>query len=229
MPQPMPAPNPEDQRTDLEAMLAASRELGPDMDKALVDSYMGRHKTRTPASQGAGPQPGQSILPRGGNEMRYIGLGALAGGLILAALFSTIWTGGGHAFWFPWFFLPWLFFMVFRRRGMYRSRRTYTYTDENGQQVQVRERLRGYGYGPYRPYGGPNGPYPPFGTRGGTDSSERVDPDGQPRAPGTDASAASNIQSKYGAPESGAARPNPDAPSQYRPRYAAEDEDQSPD
>ncbi len=223
MSQQMPAPNPEDQRTDLEAMLAASRELGPDMDKALVDSYMGRQKTQTPAPQGARSQPGQSILPWGGSGMRYIGFGVLAGSLILAAILSTVGSGAGHSFWFPWFLLPWLFFMMFARRGMYRSRRTYTYTDENGQPVQVRERLRGYG--PYGRYGGPVGP---VGPRRSYEPADRVDPDGQPLPPRPDASAASDIQSKYGAPAAGTARRDSDAPTQYRPRYAAEDRDQQP-
>ncbi|HEX6820334.1 MAG TPA: hypothetical protein VF120_18295, partial [Ktedonobacterales bacterium] len=171
-----------------------------------VDSYMSRHKTQAPRPQG---QPGQSILPWGAYGIRFVVFGVLAGALILAAIFSAVGSGGAHGFWFPWFFLPWLFFLMFARRGMYRSRRTYTYTDENGQQVWVRERSRGYGPG-YGPGNGPNGPRGPYngvpnstpGQRtGDSDPNERYDPDGRSMPPRADASAASDIQSRYGAPD----------------------------
>ena len=38
----------EDARTDLLAAMAASRELGPEMDKAVVDSYMEKHHPVSP-------------------------------------------------------------------------------------------------------------------------------------------------------------------------------------
>src|SRR5581483_1650493 len=98
MSQRMPTSNPDDQRTDLEAMLAASRELGPDMDKALVDSYMSRQKTQNPPAQRPPNPAGQSILPWGGSGMRYIGFAVLAGSLILVVLLSSL-GGAGHSFW----------------------------------------------------------------------------------------------------------------------------------
>jgi hypothetical protein len=39
----LPSPDPEDVRKDLLAALAAGRELGPEMDAAIVDAHLRRH------------------------------------------------------------------------------------------------------------------------------------------------------------------------------------------
>lgn len=63
--------DPEDERADLLATLAAARELGPEMDKSIVDSYLERRKSEvrtgvvpsaSTGSQGGG-QSGQGIMP----------------------------------------------------------------------------------------------------------------------------------------------------------------------
>lgn len=109
MPADMPNANEEDARTDLHAMIAASRELGPDMDKALVDSYMARQK---PA-----PAPKQSITPRSdggqpqifGQATRLVGIMAVAAVVITMLvvsrgelwwfIFPLMWMGGAWGWW----------------------------------------------------------------------------------------------------------------------------------
>jgi hypothetical protein len=158
MSQRMPTPNPEDERADLLATLAAARELGPEMDPSLVDSYMrrrGAERTR----QGAPGQPGQSGWPALGGYPRiwlFIGLGLLGAAVVAGTIASFYWaapagTAGaangdhwGFPFWLPWLFFPWLFFVFFGRRGFYRSRRHYWYETEDGRRVYVTERSRGY-------------------------------------------------------------------------------------
>lgn len=46
---PQTTPDPEEQRADLMATLAAARELGPDMDKAIADSYLERKRSEQAA------------------------------------------------------------------------------------------------------------------------------------------------------------------------------------
>lgn len=184
-----PTPNADDQRTDLQAMIAAGRELGPDMDASLVDSYMSRHAPRERNQQGAADGSPRSVVPWGGAGMRYIAFGVLGAGLVLAAVASFFWPGaqGGHSFWLPWFLFPWLFFVFFARRGMYRSRRTYTYTADDGRRVTVYERTRGYGRG-YGPGYGSGNRYEQDPGRGyGPDERyDPPDPYGRPPAPRRD-------------------------------------------
>jgi hypothetical protein len=154
MAQQMPAPNHDDQRADLLAMLSAAHELGPDMDTSLVDSYMSRHAAEAERNRrSAVGQPGRRGAPWNGRALWYIGLGILGGALLLGAIGHG--GHGGFSFWFPWLFLPWIFFVFLGRRGSYRSRRRYWYDTEDGRRVDVYERTRGYG--PSSP-GGPGGP-----------------------------------------------------------------------
>jgi hypothetical protein len=164
MSQQMPAPNHDEQRTDLLAMLSAARELGPEMDTSLVDSYMSRHAAEAERNrQRAVGQPGQPGALRNGRALWYIGLGVLGGALLLGTIAAGAQGGRGwFPFWLPWLFFPWIFFVFFGRRSMYRSRRRYWYEAEDGRRVDVYERTRGYGpsgagsgYDPHDPYAAP--------------------------------------------------------------------------
>jgi hypothetical protein len=149
------SPEHEDRRNDLLAMLAAGRELGPDLDTSLVDSYMGRQAAQEKSRQQAvTPQPG---LGRPVQWGRYGGL-TIAGAIVLAAVgISLAFAFAGnaphddHGFWFPWLLFPLIFFVFWGRRGFYRGHRHYTYDTDDGRRVTVHERMRGYG--PYGPYG----------------------------------------------------------------------------
>ena len=76
MPRATPQPDPEDLHKDLLATMAASRELGPEMDKALVESYMERH----PELKG---QPAQALTqPQATNKPDIVGLTGMGVGMI---------------------------------------------------------------------------------------------------------------------------------------------------
>ncbi|MGZ6390959.1 MAG: hypothetical protein ACXWQZ_17095 [Ktedonobacterales bacterium] len=118
-------PNAEDDHADLLATLAAARELGPDMDKALADSYMQRRKANTAARpRNAAPRPpvnygfvARSVLPV----------------IVIAAIIAAVIFGHG---WF-WFFLLPLFWGGWGwRRGWYgydRYNRRRDYHDERSE------------------------------------------------------------------------------------------------
>lgn len=94
---PQPQQDPEDARAELMATLAASRELGPEMDKALVDSYIEKNKAlqATPAKQS------QAVVERQGldsREMKAFAMGALG----LVAYIVLLIVSGGHLWWTFW-------------------------------------------------------------------------------------------------------------------------------
>jgi hypothetical protein len=97
----------EDQRTDLEAMLKASRELGPEMDRALVDSYLARQQTGLQKSRRAAPRstqpPSVSRTWSGPHPLQLVMLA-----MVLAALVSIAVISHG---WMLWFIFPlfWMF------------------------------------------------------------------------------------------------------------------------
>lgn len=106
----------DDMRVDLEAMLKASRELGPEMDRALVNSYLDRQRDAIKQSKAPAPR---STAPSGlmptGTAPHPLHLVALT--LMLAAVVTVVvvtkeawmlfmliplmgmfggWWGGGH-------------------------------------------------------------------------------------------------------------------------------------
>ena len=84
-----PQQDPEDARTDLLAALAASRDLGPEMDKALVDSYMEKHNALIrPAAQPVAQPRAQS-----GEFLSFMcmGLGIVAFIAVLAVSHGSLW------------------------------------------------------------------------------------------------------------------------------------------
>lgn len=108
-------PHAEDDHADLLATLAAARELGPDMDKALAESYMQRRKANTPARQ-------RNAEPRPPVNYSYVGLSVLPVILVAVLIAAAVISGQG---WF-WFFLFPLFWGGWWRRGW---RRRYGYDD----------------------------------------------------------------------------------------------------
>ncbi|HEX8034280.1 MAG TPA: hypothetical protein VF510_10555 [Ktedonobacterales bacterium] len=125
-------PNAEDDHADLLATLAAARELGPDMDKALADSYMQRRKANTPARpRNAAPRPpvnygfvAQSVLPV----------------ILIATLIAAVVIfghGWGWFFLFPLFWSGWWW-----RRGSGRGRGWYGYDDRYNRRRDYRDERR---------------------------------------------------------------------------------------
>lgn len=100
MPRATPQPDPEDLHKDLLATMAASRELGPEMDKALVDSYMERH----PELKGQPPQQAL-IQPKSENSFDIVGFGGMAVGLV--AYITLLIVTHGDMWWMFWPIMGW--------------------------------------------------------------------------------------------------------------------------
>jgi hypothetical protein len=100
MPRSAPQPDPEDLHKDLMATMAASRELGPEMDKALVDSYMERH----PELKG---QPNQQALmaPQSTNKPDIVGLTGMGVGMI--GYVTLLIVTKGELWWMFWPMMGW--------------------------------------------------------------------------------------------------------------------------
>lgn len=118
------------------ATLAAARELGPEMDKSIADSYLERRKSEARAgvvpsasAYSQGNQPGQGIMPHQtpGTPSGIAQAGMLLFPLIGIAIFAVILiASGGHAFWLFWIPLAlggWW-------RGMWYPRNRYAYRAE---------------------------------------------------------------------------------------------------
>ena len=104
-----------DAHEDLLAALAASRELGPEMDQALADRYLEKHgKTGAVASRGAGAQQQGVVARRSNFELSalgpvlgvavYIAILIVSHGeywwtFFLIPMISGLWWGGEHRRW----------------------------------------------------------------------------------------------------------------------------------
>jgi hypothetical protein len=85
-----PNPSDEDQRADLHAMLAASRELGPEMDRSLVDSYLERQRGATGAPRAVAPSQGQPGQPQPFSQPANLAaMGLLTVAYVVALIVST--------------------------------------------------------------------------------------------------------------------------------------------
>jgi hypothetical protein len=130
--------DPEDERADLMATLAAARELGPEMDTSIADSYLERRKSEARAgvvpsasagSQAQGSQPGQGIMPHQtpGTPSGIAQAGMLLFPLIGIAIFAVILF---HFGWSAW----WLFWIPMAMggwwRGMWYPHNRYAYRAE---------------------------------------------------------------------------------------------------
>jgi hypothetical protein len=102
--------DPEDLRQDLLAALAAGRELGPEMDTSIVDSYLKKHPANAahaPARTTSAPAVAGSQVPldawlRAGVPVMGVAI------LVVAMVFAP-----GHAVWLLWPLFGWGFFGFF--------------------------------------------------------------------------------------------------------------------
>lgn len=92
------ARDPEEQQNDLMAALKAARELGPDMDQAVVASYMEKQKAAAQVQAQRSQQ--QKALAAPSQQRRPTSFIGLPIGVIvfIAILVAT----GGHAWWMIW-------------------------------------------------------------------------------------------------------------------------------
>jgi hypothetical protein len=96
-----PNPDPEDMRKDLLAALAAGRELGPEMDSAIVDAHLRRHfgdaaeKPKAPAVVERRPLDLSPLV---------VPLTMVVG---LAAYVAVLWFSGGHLWFLFWPLMAW--------------------------------------------------------------------------------------------------------------------------
>lgn len=122
-------PTAEDEHNDLLATLAAARELGPDMDKALAESYMQRRKATAPARP-------RNAEPRPPVNVDFVARAVFPAVMIAACVFAAVLLlphGWG------WFFLLPLFFGGWRR---WRGRGWYGYDDRYDRRRAYREERR---------------------------------------------------------------------------------------
>ncbi|MGH2516172.1 MAG: hypothetical protein ACRDHP_11005, partial [Ktedonobacterales bacterium] len=121
MPKSLPQPDPEDAHTDLMATLAASRELGPEMDKALAESYMQKHAAATPAPA---PQNQSIVAPSRFDSADIASAIVMVAGI--AAFVALLIFAGPQAWGLIWVFFifgGWRFWGFGRRNAEYRARR----------------------------------------------------------------------------------------------------------
>jgi hypothetical protein len=95
-------PDPEEQHKDLLATLAASRELGPEMDRALAESYLQKHPELVGQKQQAvvaQPEQQRSVSPD------VVGLAGMGIGVV--AYIAVLWTSKGDLWWMFWPLMGW--------------------------------------------------------------------------------------------------------------------------
>lgn len=153
--------DPEDERADLMATLAAARELGPEMDTSIADSYLERRKSEAragvvpsaSANSQSGPS-GQGIMPHQtpGTPSGIAAVGMLLFPLIGIAIFAAIlfafgWHAGWWLFWIPLAMGGWWRRMWYpHTRYAYRAERHAMRDDYRQARRDARYRYR---YGPY--------------------------------------------------------------------------------
>src|SRR5689334_11799569 len=99
-----PSDNPEDAHTDLMALIKASREMDPDMDQALAESFMEKHKL---AGQGSQNQtaPQAIVAQQNPQHVQPFGRFTPAFGMVLiVAVVVAMITF--HAWWAFWIIFP---------------------------------------------------------------------------------------------------------------------------
>ena len=156
--------NPQDAHEDLLATIAASRELGPEMDKALAERYLEKHSKPAVA-----PQPKQQQPPVAAYSPNQA-LAAIGPMLCIAAFITILIGSGGHLWWLFW--LPLVFGGWWGRwwwggphYGGYNSRDDWRQARRD---ARYQYRAWRHGYSPY--------PYPPRSDDGSQPPASSQDP-----------------------------------------------------
>ncbi|HEX5439810.1 MAG TPA: hypothetical protein VFW76_02925 [Ktedonobacterales bacterium] len=125
------SPMSDDERADLKAMIAAGRELSPEMDESLVESYAQR---RTAEQQAKAKVQGNEVVAQqqGNNPLANINPAvAITGIVAMAAVFIVIMVAsGGHAWW--------LIFPIFGIFGGWMGRNDRRLNARRAQRYQMR-------------------------------------------------------------------------------------------
>lgn len=138
------ARDPEEQQNELMATIKAARELGPDMDKAVVASYLEKQKAAARAQK---PQPQQQAVVASGSQQPSWPM-FMTPGLGIILYIALLVASGGHLWWTFWLIPA----FGFGGWGWWGSRH-----DEHVQRRMDRYEWRRARYG-YR-YGPPAAPY----------------------------------------------------------------------
>jgi hypothetical protein len=188
----VPAQQSGDAHEDLLATLAASRELGPEMDAALAERYMQKHGQPAQPRQAQQNQQQDVVGPQG--QRMNPGLAAVGPALGIAVYIALLIASGGHLWWMFWVPMALGGWWGGMCGGWWGDGRSYPYNDWRAQRNaqrdaqrdawryqrrmsrdQYRAWRRGYGTPPgwydeprgqggYSPYpADPRGPYPPTG------------------------------------------------------------------
>jgi hypothetical protein len=109
-------PDPEDLRKDLLAALAAGRELGPEMDTAIVEAHLRRHYGPE-AIQPANPKPKPAAVVERAPMRRNVMIPPMMLLLGIVAFAAVAIATGGHLLWLLWplMFLGWTWGGGYRR------------------------------------------------------------------------------------------------------------------
>jgi hypothetical protein len=105
-------PDPEDLRKDLLAAMAAARELGPEMDSALVDAHLRRHYGPEALEAPRAVQPAPRVERSPAQTALYLQTGLAALAIVAVVLAVAVW----HAFPLLFFLWPLFAFGAFGRR-----------------------------------------------------------------------------------------------------------------
>ncbi len=92
--------DPEEQQNDLLAALKAARELGPDMDHAVVASYLEKQKAAAQAKAEAEKSQRQAIVATPGQRTTWPMYMSPALGIMLYVVLLVV--SGGHLWWLFW-------------------------------------------------------------------------------------------------------------------------------
>jgi hypothetical protein len=118
-----PHDTPEDAHQDLVALIKAGRDLPPDMDQALAESYMEKHKSA--GQSGQNPTAQQAVVPQDASQYPQVfgRFTPVVGIVFVAAIYVAALALGGHWLWWLIFPLMGMAFGGWRGYGHYHDER----------------------------------------------------------------------------------------------------------
>ncbi len=135
-------PDPQEVHDDLMATLAASRELGPEMDKSLAESYIQRHPELAAKKQTVTPEQPRTPLDLNRSVAGLLPmLGIVAFIIILIATKGSGWW----LFWLPWALGGWWWWGGGRYHNRHMARDEMRRARYESRAAYYRDRARRYG------------------------------------------------------------------------------------
>ncbi|HZC77208.1 MAG TPA: hypothetical protein VE258_05635 [Ktedonobacterales bacterium] len=135
-------PDPQEVHDDLMATLAASRELGPEMDKSLAENYIQRHPELAAKKQAVTQEPPRTPLDLNRSVAGLLPvLGIAAFIIILVATHGRGWW----LFWLPWALGGWWWWGGGRYHDRHMARDEMRRARYESRAAYYRDRARRYG------------------------------------------------------------------------------------